>query len=229
MRSKVVPIVAIAVALLSIGIGRAVGANTVGSSDIVDFSIQSNDLATGAADKRVVAYHAVGNSELRYGAVDRRNIDPDALDSLQFYSIRSGVTVRGVIGGDYEVPTGTNCTDNCDFGAYASLPLPAPIGLSDSEVLVDNASWVTGDGQTKPDLDASESGSNAACTGSAQNPTAPAGKVCIYIAGGNNASAVKGVSVMPGTGTSRYGFKLVWSTTHDEDTFIDAVWAYKAP
>jgi hypothetical protein len=219
MKSKLVPIVAIAVALLAIGVGRAIGAGTVTSADIVDFTIRGQDLATGAVGSRVIFNRSI----------HRTDLSPTLLASLQRQAVEPGVTVRGVIGGDYEVPTGTNCTDNCDFGGYASLPFPARSGLGDDDVLVDNQSWTTSGGQVLPDLDASESGSNAACTGTAQNPTAPAGKVCIYIAGGDNASAVKGVSVMPGTGTSRYGFKIVWSTTHDEDTFIDAVWAYRAP
>jgi hypothetical protein len=65
--------------------------------------------------------------------------------------------------------------------------------------------------------------------GSPANPTAPAGKVCIYVAGGDNAVDVQGYSVLPGTGASPYGFELKWTNTTTGDTFIDAVWAYKAP
>jgi len=36
-------------------------------------------------------------------------------------------------------------------------------------------------------------------------------------------------SVRPGTGESRYGFKLKWDAVQNGDTFIDAVWAYRYP
>ncbi len=37
-------------------------------------------------------------------------------------------------------------------------------------------------------------------------------------------------AIIPGSGGSRFGFKLIWdSTAHNGDTFIDAVWAYKFP
>jgi hypothetical protein len=55
------------------------------------------------------------------------------------------------------------------------------------------------------------------------------GKVCIYVAGGDNAANVSGYSVRPGTAGRRYGFKLKWDAVNNGDTFIDAVWAYRYP
>jgi len=219
MRSKVISIVAISAALLSIGITRAAGSGTFNGANIQDFTITANKLATGSVGTRAVA-----NGSLLW-----TDLNAATIKALQVFGIRSGATIRGVIGGDYEVPTGTTCADNCDFGGYASLPFPAPAGLGDNDVLVDNQSWTTSGGQTRPALDASESASNAACNGTANYPKAPPGKVCIYIAGGDNAVDVKGVSVMPGTGKSPYGFKIVWVAAGPEDTFIDATWAYTAP
>jgi hypothetical protein len=31
---------------------------------------------------------------------------------------------------------------------------------------------------------------------------------------------------VPGTGGSRFGFKLIWDAQGNGDTFVDAVWAY---
>ena len=53
--------------------------------------------------------------------------------------------------------------------------------------------------------------------------------MCIYIAGGDNAANVSGYSIIPGTGGSKFGFKLKWDAMHNGDTFIDAVWAYRYP
>jgi hypothetical protein len=208
MKGRTVSIVAIAVALLSIGIGRAVGSGTVTNSD----------LATGSVNSRVI----------QNGSILKEDLAGQTLRALQSNLTISGVTVRGVIGGDFEVQPGTNCPDNCDFGGYASLPFAGKDTLGDDDILVDNSYWSTGGGQVKPALDASESGSPAACTGNINVPTAPPGKVCIYIAGGDNATDVKGVSVIPGTGESRFGFKIVWVAPNQDDTFIDAVWAYHA-
>jgi hypothetical protein len=224
MRSRTVSIIAIAVALLSIGIGRAVGSGTIDGADIKNFSITGSKLATGSVGSR-----QIHNDSILYG-----DLSTTARNTLQNGTLRSGVTVRGVIGGDFPaIPAGpsTECPNNCSWGAYASLPFPAPVGLDDTHVAVDNQSWVSGDtGQTQPLLGTASD--NTTCTGTAANPTAPKGYVCIYIAGGDNAEDVNGYSVLPGTGSSKYGFKLHWVSTGAgtaNNTFIDATWAYTAP
>jgi len=226
-RTLVVSGIALAAIILSVGVSSA------GSQ------ITNSQIATGAINSRTIHDHGIYNRDLADGAINSRTIrsggvsysdlSASARRSLQTQPVTSGTTVRGVIGGDFDVPTGTSCTDNCDWAGYASLPFPAPVGLSDDDVLVDVTTWTDAGGQTAPVADSSESTSAATCTGSVTTPTAPAGKVCIYVAGGDNAGAVKGVSVLPGTGASKYGFKLVWASLNDEDTFIDAVWAYTAP
>jgi hypothetical protein len=226
MRYKVISIVAIAGALLSIGLTRAVATGTISGSSIVDFSITGSKLATGAVGTRQIL-----DRSIRYDDVSVR-----ARGDLEVQTLQSGRTEHGVIGGDFPaIPAGpsTECINNCSWAGYASLPFPARTPLTDANVLVDNTTWVSGDvGQTRPTLNSSESGSPAACTGTVAHPTAPAGKVCIYIAGGDNAADVAGYSVVPGTGGSPYGFKLHWVSTGPgsaQNTFIDAVWAYTAP
>ena len=51
--------------------------------------------------------------------------------------------------------------------ASVTFPLPAPVALTNTDVSFDNDSSLAGDG-------------DASCTGSANDPTAPPGKVCIY-------------------------------------------------
>ena len=67
------------------------------------------------------------------------------------------------------------------------------------------------------------------CNGTPGNPTAPAGEVCIYVSGADNAENLSGYSVLFGTGASRYGFKLKSDPRAAGDTFVDATWAYTAP
>jgi len=228
MRNKVISIAAIAAAIVSIGISRAAGSGTINGADIKDYSITASKLATGSVGSRTIL-----DRSIQYG-----DLSAFARGDIQDHALISGRTVRGVIGGDFPaIPAGpsTECTNNCSWAGYASLPFPARVALTDSDVLVDVTTWTCGDNpcdQTQPVASSSESGSAAACTGSVANPTAPAGKVCIYVAGGDNAEDVAGYSVVPGTGGSPYGFKLHWVSTgpgNSQNTFIDAVWAYTAP
>jgi hypothetical protein len=133
-----------------------------------------------------------------------------------------GSLLRGAVGADFDnqPPPATAA----DFGVDVSLPKPAGNALDDNDVHV-ALRWTNGGGQTIP----TTSDTSPRCTGTLRFPTAPRGKVCIYIAGGDNAANVSGYSVRPGTSASRYGFKLKWDAVQDGDTFIDAVWAYRYP
>ena len=131
--------------------------------------------------------------------------------------------VRGVIGLDTEGVAGL--TDGGDWGAVASIGgRGALTRLSDTDVAVDE---VIGGGGTNVSVgDASDHG----CNGTWLNPTAPPDKVCIYIANADNAADIRGVSISPGPNGTKYGFKIVWShVVNGEDSFVDAVWAYRRP
>jgi hypothetical protein len=143
------------------------------------------------------------------------------INTLRFEPVPSGTTIRGAVGADFHAE---NAPER-DFGVDVSLPVPAANPISDDEVSINVTGWVSGNGQTQP----TTTDTNPGCTGTPANPTAPAGHVCIYVAGGDNAVNVDGFSVLPGTGASPYGFKLGWDVAAPGDTFIDAVWAYTAP
>lgn len=134
-------------------------------------------------------------------------------------------TFRGVIGADVEGVAGL--TDGGDWGAVATVPGEADTRLSDTDVAVDNAlPDAATDGQPVSVGDAGDH----ACTGTWQVPTAPPDTVCIYIANADNAVDIRGVSISPGSGGVKWGFKLVWShATNLEDSFVDATWAYTRP
>lgn len=143
------------------------------------------------------------------------------IDTQRFAVVPSGTTIAGAVGGDFDAHNNL-----LDWGVIVSLPAPAASPLSDAEVAIDVSGWVSGDvGQVQPTTSDTDPG----CTGTPAEPTAPTGKVCVYVAGGDNAQDVNGYSVLPGTGASPFGFKLAWTNTGPGDTFIDAVWAYTAP
>jgi hypothetical protein len=137
-------------------------------------------------------------------------------------SVPSGQTIRGAVGGDFHAYDATQASD---FGVDVSLPMPAPVGLTDDDVFVNVNFWQDGGGQTAP----TTTDTNAGCTGTLDEPTAPPGKVCIYVTGADQAFNLNGYSVRFGTEASKYGFKLKWDASTQGDTFVDAVWAYTAP
>jgi hypothetical protein len=217
----------------------AIMVSMVGTSGAAG-EIKNSNIATGAVNSRTILDAGILNRDIRTAAVNSRvlsdggvgyvDIASSAKNTLQNASIRSGVTVRGVIGGDFEGFTATAggpCEDNCDWGVDASLPFPAPVGLDDSHVLVDTS--LCGSDCPGISADSTESTGASVCDGTLDLPTAPAGVVCIYVAGSANALELAGYSIRPGTGVSKYGFKLKWVSTTDDDSFVDAVWAYKAP
>lgn len=187
------------------GAGGAVAAGLITSADIKDDTIRSRDIKDGT---------------IRQG-----DIDPTALNRIKIGAVPSGRTIRGAVGADYHNTTGSGLSDH---GIVASLPRPARNALGDAEVEVNVEHWKSGSaGQVEP---TSGDTGDTTCTGTVAWPTAPAGVVCIYVAGSDNATNVVGYSVRPGTGQSPYGFKLKWDIpTGEGDTFVDAVWAYTAP
>lgn len=71
---------------------------------------------------------------------------------------------------------------------------------------------------------------DAACTGTVEAPTAPPGKVCLYlINAASDVSSLRGMS-LPELGTTT-GFTVNWDDAGQQshDSFVFATWAYTAP
>jgi hypothetical protein len=168
------------------------------------------------------AHHPITSREIRDEAVRRADINDAAEDHFVVPGrVPAGKTIRGAIGGDFHVYS--DASD--DFGVAGSLPIPASSPLGDDDVHIVVTTWTSGDpAQTQP----TTTDTNAGCDGTLRRPTAPAGDVCIYVAGGDNAANVEGFSVRPGTARSRFGFKLAWDAPGTDDTFLEGVWAYRA-
>jgi hypothetical protein len=122
-------------------------------------------------------------------------------------------TIKGMVGGDFDTQLPAGSMNGADWGVDASFQRPASNLIHDTDVKVVGA----GSG---------DSGDFTGCNGSAASPTAPPGKVCVYLIGSGGATNIRGVTPVPGTGGSRFGFKLIWDATANGDTFVDAVWAY---
>jgi hypothetical protein len=135
-------------------------------------------------------------------------------------TIPSGQTVTGAWGGRYIAP---QAPYNNSYLISYSLPAKAPAPLGDLDV---NTASNTAAGD--PDT---------SCTGSVDAPTAPAGKVCIYIGNAVNAQVTGFSLIKPGSNTTQpgddYGFVVrildTGTTGNTATTAAEGTWAYTAP
>lgn len=154
------------------------------------------------------------------------------LSTLLTKSIPKGATVYGVIGGRYYAHAVGD-----SFDAYSSLPsktTPAFDSETDVQVAHSFACPVAG-----TCLSAEENDVSTVCTGSSSEPTAPAGKVCIYPTLLGNARFLVGFNIFDGQNPNTpnasapldfaTGFGLGWEAAAAGDSYVSAVWAYKAP
>jgi hypothetical protein len=128
-------------------------------------------------------------------------------------AVASGTTLRGAIGADYDSELPAGSVNGADWGIDQSLHPIASSALHDTDVTVAGGA------------DDAEN----VCAGTARQPTAPPGTVCIYPLQSDNTVNLTGYSIAPGTGGSRFGFKLLWDASGNGDTFVDATWAYRFP
>ncbi|MEA2158226.1 MAG: hypothetical protein QOD66_606 [Solirubrobacteraceae bacterium] len=135
-------------------------------------------------------------------------------------TVPSGKTIAGAWGGRYIAP---QLASNNSYLISTSFPVKAPVALSDAEV---NAAPSAAAGDADP-----------SCTGSADNPTAPRGKVCVYISRANNATVTGFRLTNPGVGGTSpgdaYGFVVrildTGTVGNTAGTNAEGTWAYTAP
>jgi S-layer homology domain len=140
----------------------------------------------------------------------------DGLDStvllLGTAPIPAGTTVTGYDSYDYAV-----VADNQDVIVSVQLPAPAPVDLTAGNV------------NFAPDALVSDG--DASCTGTVAAPTAPAGKVCLYLGESGSVDGGGGYSAEQ-TGFMNRAFLVLFntdSTTLGADLFFRFTWAYTAP
>ena len=130
----------------------------------------------------------------------------------------SGLTIFGYM----EIDTHAVSANN-DFRAPASLPAPAPVVFSDSNVIVvNNSSVATGCGGSSC-LHSADLTLSLLCSGTSQNPSAPPGFVCIYPSGRINLSSIHGLS------DNQFGFFVSGNSVSSGDVLFRATWAYTVP
>ena len=179
--------------------GAQIKNNTVASLDVKNGSLGVADLSLAARN----ALKSAGKTGPA-GAAGAPGA-PGPRGASAWDVIPSGQTVVGNFGHGYP---------NSDAGSGAlsvSLPGTAGAPLTNENV---NFAFSSIGGDIDP-----------TCTGSATAPTAPAGKVCIYVYTSTGIDAETAMGFMGVA--SRNGFRLRWNVTA-QDVNISGSWAYTA-
>jgi hypothetical protein len=196
---------------------NSVGAKQIRKNAVTASKIRKNAVRSSEVKNRSLLAKDFKAGQLPQGPKGDRGAD----GASALNAVPSHRTIRGAVGADFHAFD----SSASDFGVDVTLPMPARNALSDADVFVNIAGWQNAGGQTTP----TTGDANAGCSGTPAAPTAPAGKVCIYVSGADHAFNLSGYSVLAGTGASPYGFKLKWDASTAGDTFVDATWAYTAP
>lgn len=147
-------------------------------------------------------------------------------------------TIRGVVGDQFQVPAGSELP----VTATATFPIPVPFGVDDPHVVVDGY------------YDETRLDNPNQCTGSAAEPTAPPGFVCIYPYYTENVvcdpppadvteCGTQPSGIVSGSGLEgkqKWGFQVTWAGACEYEytrlcelpaysTSFFANWAYTAP
>jgi hypothetical protein len=172
---------------------------------------QINELAPGLSVANAVNAQNAANAD---NASDATNLGGVAASDYRRYSgaIPSSKTVVGAWGLSH---------NNLDMGDVAvetvQFPAPAPVDLADTGV------------NFAPSTSAQDD--DSACTGSAGGPTAPAGKVCVYVSQ-NSATNVGGslrANSVNGIDAKRFGFTVAGQAAAAGAIEVHGSWAYSAP
>jgi hypothetical protein len=220
--SLAISLLALFVALGGVGYAAA----TIGSAQIKNNSIRSVDIRNGTIVAKDI--NATTRASLKGQKGDRGDKGDKgdtgsagaAGTSIFDGAIPTGKTVAGAWGGRYIAP---QLAFNNTYLISVSFPVKAPAPLSDLQV---NVAPNAAAGDPDP-----------TCAGSANNPTAPPGKVCLYISRTNNARVTGFRLTDPGAaGTSpgdAYGFivRIIDAGTvgNTATTNAEGTWAYTAP
>ncbi len=137
-------------------------------------------------------------------------------------SIPSGQTVKGVWGGRFATPT----ANAYSYDPRVEFPVAAPVGLTNAQIAFPPGTASVGAGDQ-----------DAACTGTAEAPTAPAGMVCVYADSVSTGAAptvtTLGAQQLDGENSeqSKLGWGLIVRATGANDGSVVArgTWAYTAP
>jgi hypothetical protein len=190
--------------------GRNIKSSSLTGAHLKNGSVTGADVKNGSVTGADVKNGSVTGADLADGTVGAADLEADAQAVLDD-RIPSGRTVTGVVYFD------TSASGSGDYGVTVSLPARAHAVLTNAIVnFRSDGSALYADGEA-----------GHQCSGSANAPTAPAGRVCVYrVASAEGTTNVRAGEPF-GKGSDR-DFAVRWNDTGG-DVFLTAVWAYSAP
>jgi len=218
-----VGVIAAAVALLGLGsTGGAVAGSLITGKQIRNNSVTGADIKNGTITKRDLAVSARPRPGAAGASGERGPAGPAGAQgepgsrgprgASAWDVIPTGTQLRGSVEWDQST-TGSTGIDSTSI----ALPGRTPSDLADSSIRFGTP---PGPGVVIP------AQVDPACDGTADAPTAPPGKVCVYLRGSGH------VKSLGAFGLQDEGFALFWlpdTTTAGVDYFVSARWAYTAP
>lgn len=208
------------IALVVAGAGTALAANLITSAEIKNGTIKKQDLSAKLQNGLRGPRGPRGLQGDKGDKGDPGEQGPPGPSGLSGGTIPSGTTITGAWGGRYIAALAGTQTNS--YLLTYSFPLPAPARLTDTQVQF-------GAGTAGPVGDA-----DPTCTGTVANPTAPAGKVCIYSQdGARDNSTLTGFKLSAAQGVTSadaYGFTVRMVNISTPGTMrAEGTWAYTAP
>lgn len=229
--ANVMATIAVFIALGGGALAVSIGKNDVGSREIAKNAVRSGELKNDTAKGKDVDESSLGQVPSAANATSAGTADQattatnagSAANAEQLGGvgpngfirygapIPSGVTIRGVWATVEFNDNGTSTPARVSV----SFPAPAPVGLTDANVNFADTGFTQA------------SDEDPSCTGTPENPTAPAGKVCIYpeeLFGTANSADGRAVAASP------FGFYIhAESTNVALESQARGTWAYTAP
>jgi uncharacterized protein YjbI with pentapeptide repeats len=190
--------------------GRNIKSSSLTGAHLKNGSVTGADLKDGSVTGADVKDGSLTGADLADGTVGAADLEAAAQAVLDD-RIPSGRTVTGVVYFD------TSASGSGDYGVTVSLPARAHASLTNSIV-----NFRTDDSALYSPEDADHG-----CTGSANAPSAPAGRVCVYhVTSAEGTTNVRGAETY-GRASDR-DFAVRWNDAGG-DVYLTAVWAYTAP
>jgi hypothetical protein len=218
--ANIVSTLALVLAVMATGGGVAYAHGMIGTSDIINGAVTTSKLAGGAVSTKKLKNGAVKRGKIADGAVNRPKIANGAVSKPKLAAgvraqiddatspwdtIPSGRSVTGRYFDTKVVPSTGQLIEN------VNLPAAAPSALEHTDVIVTGS---TGD---------------ATCTGSYSNPTAPAGKVCVYRAAGPTVADTTGWTFAESAHRTHVFYILFSGQAGGNTVTYWGSWAYTAP
>lgn len=208
------------IAVLSAGVGAGAATlvtsaqikdGTIVGRDVKDAGLTGRDVRARSLTGKHVKDGTVTGADVKNGSIDTADLSTNVSVAMVNGKIPSGTTVTGIEAFD------VNSDVAGDYSVSVTLPGRASAALTSDVVNFGGNSPMISDG-------------SPGCTGTTAAPTAPAGKVCIYlIAAASDSASFFGTDI--GGVISDQAFAVYWfdDATSNDNVFAKFTWAYTAP